>query len=363
MKYVLKVKRRGIERRLNESIDNMNSLLHILSFAMHLWVRIDVTDVVVRHFNLLRTQMDFKQEVANIIVAGNNMSNVDYIRVPHVYTGACMCHGNAIIMEKLPGVHMSEVPTEDKNTFSDLAIKYFFVSSVIHHKFHGDLHAGNVLFIDNGDNEYSDDDEPRFQLGIIDFGIVVHFPENITETLFYIFEHQKDPEMTKCITCSYLNNFLHPPNLLDRLPVAIVTLIVDDAADIARSVFLEGEMLEQVHFYRIFQCLCNNLSPEIISRMEIKTSDGFIRFEVALSMCISLVSHLTDGDPNTQMKRVFDNMFHSDIMFSSHDEDDKSTLSDSSINSTISEDSIGDDTSESDSSLPPLLPVYPDESL
>ena len=188
------------------------------------------------------------------------------------------------------------------------------------------MHSGNVLFIDNGADESDIGGLPRYQLGIIDFGIVTHFPENITDTLFYVFEHQQNPEMTSLITRAYMNNFMHPPYVLDILDKEVADTIVKVASRIARSVFQNNEMLDQSHFYRVFQCINDNVSSDVIAKYDIKTSDGFTKFEVALSMCMSLVNHLTNGDTNSHMKRVFDNMFHTDIMFSDANNSSQETI-------------------------------------
>jgi hypothetical protein len=85
---------------------------------------------------------------------------------------------------------------------------------------------------------------------------------------------------------------------------------------VARSVFQEGALLDQVHFYKIFKGISANLSSEFVKKHGVRTTDGLVKLEVAVSMCMSIVSHLTEGDPNTHLKRVFDEMFHCDIMFS-----------------------------------------------
>ena len=316
-KYVMKVKRKNIDKRVNESIDHMSGLLCFISMLFRWWFSLDVVDVVSRHLELLREQLDFVQEEANTVDAYNELKDLEYIRIPKIYKCESL-YGTAIIMDHLPGEHLNDIPESDHNQYRDLAVKYFFASSIIHNKFHGDLHSGNVLFIDNGlPTELENNAEtPRYQLGIIDFGIVMHFPKNITETLFYIFEHQQNPEMNKKISLAYLENFIHPPNMMDLLSDDGVDAIMEATSGVARSVFQEGALLDQVHFYKVFKGISDNLSHEFVKKHNVRTSDGLVKLEVAVSMCMSLVSHLTDGDPNVHLKRVFDEMFHSDIMFS-----------------------------------------------
>ena len=316
-KYVMKVKRKNIDARVNESIDNMMGLLYLLSMAFRLWSSFDVLDVISRHLELLREQLDFVKEEANTVEAYNDLEGLEYIRVPKIYKCDGLS-GQAIIMEHLPGEHMNDVLDIDKPHYRDLVIKYFFASSMVHNKFHGDLHSGNVLLIDNGPRTELDNamEIPRYQLGIIDFGIVMHFPKAITDTIFYIFEHQQNPKMNESISRAYLDNFIHPSNMMELLTDKEADEIMKATGSVARSVFQEGTILDQVQFYKIFKGISDNLSSEFVKNHNVRTTDGLVKLEVAVSMCMSLVSHLTLGDPNTHLKRVFDEMFHCDIMFS-----------------------------------------------
>lgn len=316
-KYVMKVKRKNIDTQVNESIDHMMGLIYLLSMGFRWWFNLDIFDVVLRHLDLLREQLDFVKEEANTVEAYNDLEGLEYLRIPKIYKCDGLS-GRAIIMEHLPGVHMNKVPNIDKDHYRDLAIKYFFASSLVFNKFHGDLHSGNVLFIDNGPQTEMDAamGNPRYQLGIVDFGIVMHFPITITNTLFYIFEHQQNPDMCASISLAYLENFIHPPNMMELLSDHSVDAIMKSTSEVARAVFQEGVLLDQVHFYKILKGINDNIPPEFIAKYNVRTSDGLVKLEVAVSMCMSLVSHLTLGDPNTHLKNVFDEMFHCDIMFS-----------------------------------------------
>jgi predicted unusual protein kinase regulating ubiquinone biosynthesis (AarF/ABC1/UbiB family) len=317
-KYIMKVKRKNIDNRVNESIDNMMGLLYIISMICKMWFKLDVIDVIMRHLDLLRDQLDYKQEEMNTISAYNDLQDIDYIRIPKVYKCEDL-YGRAIIMEYLPGKHMNYVSEHDKAIHRDLILKYFFASSMVHHKFHGDLHSGNILFIDNEEDKTETNKSskyPRYQIGVIDFGIVMHFPKNVPDTLFYIFEHQKDPKMINNISREYIENFIEPSNMLDILPDNKVNDILTTTNRVVCELFHEGRPLDQSQFYEIFKGINDNLSREFVTKHGVKTNDGLVKLEVAISMCMNLVSHMTEGDPNTYLKRVFDDMFHSDIMFS-----------------------------------------------
>ena len=283
-----------------------------------MWFSLDVIDVIMRHLDLLRDQLDYKQEEMNTIAAYNDLQDIGYIRIPKVYKCEDL-YGRAIIMEYLPGKHMNYVSEHDKVIHRDLIIKYFFASSMVHHKFHGDLHSGNILFIDNEEDQTETNKSstyPRYQIGVIDFGIVMHFPKNVPDTLFYIFEHQKDPKMINNISREYIENFIEPSNMLDILPDNKVNDILTATNRVVCELFHEGRPLDQSQFYEIFKGINDNLSREFVTKHGVKTNDGLVKLEVAISMCMNLVSHMTEGDPNTYLKRVFDDMFHSDIMFS-----------------------------------------------
>ena len=319
-KYIMKVKRKNIDEKVNESIDNIMGLLYILSIGFKIWYSFDIVDVALRHIVLLREQLDFEQEEKNTMETYNKFNEIDYIRIPKIYNCEPLS-GKAIIMEYLPGKHINNILDVDKAIYRDIILKYFFASSMIHYTFHGDLHSGNILFIDNEDENISklnkkDIERPRYQIGIIDFGIVMHFPKYIPDTLFYIFEHQKNPNMIEKMSYKYIENLICPENMLDLLPISNVNAIMKVTNNTVINLFQKGHPMDQSYFYEIFKGISDNLSHEFVKKYNVRSSDGLIKLEVAISMCMSLVSHLTDGDPNKHLKRVFDEMFHYDIMFS-----------------------------------------------
>ena len=221
-------------------------------------------------------------------------------------------------MEYIDGHKITDITEEARKEYTVMVSKYFFVSTIIHKNFHGDLHSGNVLFIDNGDDDYNND-IPRYQVGIIDFGIVVHFSPNVIDTLYYIFENQKKTEMIPTIVKKYLNNFMHPLNLLDILGKKIADPIVEDLSCIAVNVFTNVERLDQTQFYKIFKRLNNHLTPELIKRYDIKTHDSFIKLEVAVSMVNAILIYITKGDVNNCLKQAFDSLFHSSLFLEDED--------------------------------------------
>ena len=122
--------------------------------------------------------------------------------------------------------------------------------------------------------------------------------------------------MINNISREYIENFIEPSNMLDILPDNKVNDILTATNRVVCELFHEGRPLDQSQFYEIFKGINDNLSREFVTKHGVKTNDGLVKLEVAISMCMNLVSHMTEGDPNTYLKRVFDDMFHSDIMFS-----------------------------------------------
>ena len=88
-------------------------------------------------------------------------------------------------MENITGLTINELEKYDdydKNEFGKLILKFGYISVLYNSAIHCDLHSGNIFFYKN--NESSN--LPKYQLGLIDFGIV-SFPSKESQEKFYNF--------------------------------------------------------------------------------------------------------------------------------------------------------------------------------
>ena len=85
-------------------------------------------------------------------------------------------------MENIKGLTYSEIKNYDENTkniFGELILKFTLINILYNNLIHCDLHAGNLFFYINNINGIK-----KYQLGIIDFGIVI-YPTKENQDIYY----------------------------------------------------------------------------------------------------------------------------------------------------------------------------------
>ena len=105
--------------------------------------------------------------------------NIDYIITPRIYED--YCNEKCITMDYIEGETITDIDDEDMEEFSNLLIKYSVKGLLYDRIFHGDIHSGNILFmIDENDNEN------KYKLGVIDFGIMGSFSKEEQNNFYLI---------------------------------------------------------------------------------------------------------------------------------------------------------------------------------
>lgn len=160
---ILKVKRRGIDAELARAVDNLSFLLWLLAF-----IPIVKTSKVSVERSLadIQRQTDFELEVANMEMVRHITSDLDCVKIPIVIDHS----DTGILMECLVGRTISQLPTEEREPYAKSIIRFGVACAIQHGISHGDLHSGNILFL-----------EPSLEMGcgpigVLDFGIVVCLP-------------------------------------------------------------------------------------------------------------------------------------------------------------------------------------------
>jgi ubiquinone biosynthesis protein len=162
---VVKVRRPGLRRRFASDIEAL-ALVAAAAHRLHEGVRVANLPGFVELFaRLALEELDFRLEALNGVELGAALhdAGLEWCAIPRPIPR--MVTERVRVMERMPGVSYDEAAA----TFGDdlqgdrllaLAIQGVLEGTLVYGRFHGDLHAGNVL-IDQGD---------RFSL--VDFGIV-----------------------------------------------------------------------------------------------------------------------------------------------------------------------------------------------
>ncbi len=161
---VVKVRRPQLRRRFASDIEAL-ALVAAAAHRMSPTIRVANLPAFVELFaELALLELDFRLEALNMVELGACFEDarLDYCIFPRPIPG--MVTERVLVMEAVPGVPFTDAAQTfgdelDGDRLLDLAIKGVLEGTLAYGRFHGDLHAGNVL-VHGGD---------RFSL--VDFGI------------------------------------------------------------------------------------------------------------------------------------------------------------------------------------------------
>ena len=183
-KVVIKILKNDIEKKLNAVFNEIEFITYIISFIPY-FKNFSLYKLFLDNKELLLNQVDFLKEVTNIEIFRFKNQNLPEYRIPYVYKEITNIYNNVIIMENIKGLTINDLEKYDeydKNEFGKLILKFGYISVLYNSAIHCDLHSGNIFFYKNNENS----NLPKYQLGLIDFGIV-SFPSKESQEKFYNF--------------------------------------------------------------------------------------------------------------------------------------------------------------------------------
>jgi ubiquinone biosynthesis protein len=177
-KVAVKVQRPGIERLIQGDIAILRGLAILIEKYVPELRTFNPRGLVEEFFQTIQFELDFRVEANNIKKIKNNLSGMEKIVVPNVFSE--VSSEKIIVLELLEGVRFSDReeilrrginPVEVIETGADA-----FFHMVMHDGvFHGDLHAGNLFVLADG------------KIGIIDFGIVGRLSRRVRDSIITMF--------------------------------------------------------------------------------------------------------------------------------------------------------------------------------
>jgi predicted unusual protein kinase regulating ubiquinone biosynthesis (AarF/ABC1/UbiB family) len=166
---VVKIQRPHIERRITADM----RILRFIARAVSLVPTVDLANpvAIIEDFgHTLSQELDFRLEAANMAEFNRIMEELGRknVRAPRVIDG--LTTRRVITMERFLGVRVDDVErvraiagdTEDKLVYG---LRSWFESMILYGFFHGDVHAGNLMMLDDG------------TIGFLDFGIIGRFDD------------------------------------------------------------------------------------------------------------------------------------------------------------------------------------------
>lgn len=198
--FIIKTKRKNIDAKLNEAIDDILCLLRLLSLPFPPFTLLreyKIHDLVKQNIEIILQQTNFQTEVQNMMTMKKFCKNLAYVVIPDVFPEVTMKYPDLILMKYIEGKKINEVRAEDYEGYARSVLKFGFVSTFIHGITHGDLHSGNILFLpdhpeDKEEVVVATEPSRSYRIGLIDFGLLhrldTEFKEKWLECLMDITE-------------------------------------------------------------------------------------------------------------------------------------------------------------------------------
>ena len=307
---VIKMKRKNIEYNLNYSIENLKILLYFLSF-IPFFNKYKISEVIDKNIEMIRHQLNFEEEVQNILKVRKNCKNLKYIKIPDVSEEVTENYPNYIIMEYIDGMKINELNESDHTAFAKQILKFGIVTTIIHGFAHGDLHSGNILFIkDENDEKYP------HKIGIIDFGIIFELDGEYKNTLFELFTQLFERPPRESIV-QFLNSVIIENNkVLKQISEQDYENIIEVGVEIFEQTFRQSKNVNQVQLYKFLSKMYEYLNKNKISNLGIKPSDKFVKSQMVLAMAHGVTLSLCKENFISIMDNVLNELFHTHLLFS-----------------------------------------------
>jgi predicted unusual protein kinase regulating ubiquinone biosynthesis (AarF/ABC1/UbiB family) len=307
---IIKLKRYNIEEKLNDAIGNLQTFMYFLSF-IPLIKKYQLTEVINKNIDIIRSQTNFNTEVQNMIKIKHNCRNLKYVKIPEVYEEITKNNQNIIMMEYIDGIKINQIDKEDYEGFAKQVMKFGFVTTIVHGVTHGDLHGGNILFIKDKDVK---DEKYKYKIGVIDFGIIYELDSEYKGLLFDVLTQmfEADPRET---SIKILNSgIIDPPGILEQIPKKHSENIINFTAEIIEETVKASKKANQIQIYKFLYKLKEYLSNSEISNIGIRPSDNFVKTQLVLAMSHGVTLTLCKDDFMTLADKVINELFHTNMI-------------------------------------------------
>ncbi len=178
---VLKIQRPGIETKMDADLGLMSFAAKLLEILLPESKRVGVTDVIYELGRSMAEETDFLKEARNIkeFASFLDQTGEDEVVVPRVIDR--LSTRRVLTMSRLYGVAMTDFATVKRYTKNpravfEKALSTWFASLSGAGFFHADVHAGNLMILEDG------------RIAFLDFGIVGRFSPTVFDSIWLLIE-------------------------------------------------------------------------------------------------------------------------------------------------------------------------------
>jgi predicted unusual protein kinase regulating ubiquinone biosynthesis (AarF/ABC1/UbiB family) len=298
MPIVIKYLRANMLERVESAINDISYLIAILNLLPQL-KHLYLDDILSEQKKMMLSQVNFHTEVENILKMYDNFqkTNTSIIKIQVVFKEFTDEFDNIIVMERIVGRKLEELPNELKDEYCKILAKGLIKTVFLDGFYHCDMHPGNVLFIENEHGLF-----PRLQVAILDFGIMSNINTHDQELSFNMFRSvlaRNSKESAKIFT----EGFIEPCDKRTSQPSY-------DDDDICKT--LEDE-ISKIFKNKTLTCFSANdlcAMNYAILKYNMKVSKSLTNFEISLSVCDNLCKKIAFSRTYMDhLKSIVDDMF------------------------------------------------------
>ena len=188
-------------------------------------------------------------------------------------------------------------------------MKFGFITTTIHGVAHGDLHAGNVLFIkDEQDEKY------KYKIGVIDFGIVYELDNEYKNLLFSVLTQMFEIEPRETAVKILNSGVIEPKGILEQIPKTDYENIVNFTTELIDEAVNSSKQANQVQLYKFLSKLKDYLSNSNLANIGIRPSDNFVKSQLVLAMSHGVTLTLCKDDYINLTDQVLNEIFHTKFL-------------------------------------------------
>ena len=305
---VVKIKRQNIEAKLTQAIDNLLFFMYILSF-FPIVQKYQLNETIQKNIDIIKHQVDFHEEVQNILLMKKNCKYLKYVKIPDVYPSITDKYNNVILMEEIQGIPIHQVREEDYEEFAKQVIKFGLVTTLIHGVAHGDLHGGNILFIKN-----EHDSKYKHKIGVFDFGIIYKLDSQYKLSLFDLITEMFNTPAKESAEKILLSGLIEPVDLLKSLPATHYNNLLKMLTEIVHETIHVSKQANQIQIYKFMSQFKTYISNPEISELGFKPSDSLVKTQLVLAMAHGVTLTLCKDDYMTLADKVINELFPTNMI-------------------------------------------------
>ncbi|NBQ48063.1 MAG: hypothetical protein EBU33_06380 [Sphingobacteriia bacterium] len=274
---VVKYLRANMRQRVMSSIDDFKYLVWSLNKIPSLRY-LHLNDIYNEQRVLMMDQLDFAKEAACIGEVYENCKEMRCVTVPVAYPEFTAKFPNLIVMERIMGKTLDQLDDDVKDHYCHILARGLVKTVFIDGLYHCDLHPGNVLFIED-DNENA---VTKYRIGLLDFGIIGRLTVEEQELTYQVFHSFLNKDADRVISI-LIESYTEPIDCL---------LEFNRDEPEMRDVLLRymRKMTETVVTCFSADNLCF-INKQLIKN-NLKIARSFTKFELSLSVCDNLCKKL-----------------------------------------------------------------------